>query len=60
MYYEHIPFHCRKFHEHGHLFYVCPLNAQNSKAGEGKQKDGYTMVIGRKKQPPRKKNQEIT
>jgi hypothetical protein len=52
--YEHIPFRCRKCHEHGHLFRDCPLNAQNSKAGEGKKKDGYTTVTGRKKQPPKK------
>jgi hypothetical protein len=25
--YEHIPFICRKCHEHGHLFRDCPLNA---------------------------------
>lgn len=24
--YEHIPFRCRKCHEHGHLFRDCPLN----------------------------------
>jgi hypothetical protein len=24
--YEHIPFHCRKCHEHNHLFQECPLN----------------------------------
>jgi hypothetical protein len=46
--YEHIPFRCRKCHEHGHLFRDCPLNAQNLKAGEGKKKEGYTMVTGRK------------
>jgi len=52
--YEHIPFRCRKCHENGHLFHDYPLNAQNSKVWEGKQKDGYTTVTGRKKQPPRK------
>jgi hypothetical protein len=36
--YEHIPFHCRKFHEHGHLFRDCPLNAQTQTMGEGKSK----------------------
>lgn len=25
--YKHIPFRCRKFHEHGHLFRDCPLNS---------------------------------
>jgi hypothetical protein len=24
--YEHIPFRCRRFHEHGHLIRECPLN----------------------------------
>ena len=24
--YEHTPFRCRKFHEHGHLFRDCPQN----------------------------------
>jgi hypothetical protein len=54
--YEHIPFRCRKCHEHGHLFRDCPLNAQGPKVGESKQKDGFTMVTGRKKNPPRKQN----
>jgi hypothetical protein len=58
--YEHIPFHCRKCHEHGHLFCDCPLNVQNPKAGEGKKKEGYTTVTGRKRHPPEKKTQEST
>jgi len=58
--YEHIPFCCKKCHEHGRLFHDYPLNVQNPKEGEGKQKEGYTIVIGRKKQPPRKQNQEST
>jgi hypothetical protein len=28
--YEHIPFRCHKFHEHGHLFRDCPLNAPSN------------------------------
>jgi hypothetical protein len=56
--YEHIPFRCKKCHEHGHLFRDCPLNAQIPRAGEGKQKDGFTTDTGKKKQPPRKHNQE--
>jgi hypothetical protein len=51
MYYEHTPFHCRKCHEHGHLFHDCPLNAQNSKVGDEKKKDVYTTVTGRKNNP---------
>lgn len=27
--YEHIPFRCKKCHEHGHLFRDCPLNPQS-------------------------------
>jgi len=34
------------------------LNAQNLKVGEGKQKDGFTMVANRKFHPTRKKTQE--
>jgi hypothetical protein len=34
--YEHIPFRCRKCHEHGHLFRDCPLNATTPKTPEGK------------------------
>jgi hypothetical protein len=52
--YEHIPFHCRKCHEHGHLFRECPLNVLNNNAGEAKQKDGFTAVLGKKKNPPQK------
>jgi hypothetical protein len=54
--YEHIPFCCRKFHEHGPLFKECPLNIQASKASDTKQKDGFTTVTGRKKNTPRKQN----
>lgn len=28
--YEHVPFRCRKYHAHGHLFKDCPLNAKTS------------------------------
>jgi hypothetical protein len=55
--YEHIPFHCRKCHEHGHLFRDFPLNAHAPKAGENKQKDGFTTVTGRKRNPPRSRTQ---
>jgi hypothetical protein len=56
--YGHIPFRYRKCHENGHLFRSCSLNDQNSKSQEGKKKDGYTTVTGRKKQRPRNKNPE--
>jgi hypothetical protein len=50
--YEHIPFRCRKCHEHDHLFRDCPLNQQASKASQNLQKDGFTTVQTRKKPPP--------
>jgi hypothetical protein len=41
--YEHIPFRCRKFHEHGHLFKYFPLNAPPpEKEAEEKPKEGFT------------------
>jgi hypothetical protein len=45
--YEHIPFRCRKCHEHGHLFRDCPLNATATKLNERKQKDDFANVTGR-------------
>ena len=50
--YEHIPFHCRKCHEHVHLFKDCPLNKQAIKVIDTTQKDGFTTIIARKKNPP--------
>jgi hypothetical protein len=44
--YEHIPFRCRKFHEHGHLFRDSPLNSQGPNVGEAKQKYGFTTITG--------------
>ena len=55
--YEHIPFRCRKCHEHGHLFRDCPLNAPAPKLSEAKQKDSFTNVTGRRKNNPKKQNQ---
>jgi hypothetical protein len=55
--YEHIPFRCRKCHEHGHLFRDCPLNASAPKPAEAKQKDSFTSVTGRRKNTPKKQNQ---
>ena len=44
--YEHIPFRCRKCHEHGHLFRDCPLNmkTKNSSPDPNKDSDGFTKV----------------
>jgi hypothetical protein len=49
--YEHIPFRCRKCHEHGHLFRECPLNNPPKPAQEDseKNKEGFTQVTGRRK-----------
>lgn len=37
--YEHIPFRCRKFHEHGHLFRDCPLSKIENKSKVNMMKD---------------------
>lgn len=49
--YEHIPFRCRKCHEHGHLFRDYPLNIRedNLKTNIGKDPEGFTKVGGRGK-----------
>jgi hypothetical protein len=55
--YEHIPFHCRKCHEHNDLFCDCPMNVHNPKAREGKKKEGYTTLTKKKRHPHIKKTQ---
>jgi hypothetical protein len=52
--YEHIPFRCRRCHEHGHLFRDCPLTQPAPKAEQNMQKDGFITIQTRKKNPPRK------
>jgi hypothetical protein len=52
--YEHIPFRCRRCHEHGHLFRDCPLLKQNASAKESKQADGFTTVTAKRRNPPKK------
>ena len=52
--YEHIPFRCRRCHEHDHLFRDCPPIKQATKASETTQKDGFTTVTSRRQNPPRK------
>ena len=49
--YEHIPFRCRKCHEHGHLFRDFPLNQKPSPPppNAGKDSEGFTKVSSRKK-----------
>ena len=58
--YEHIPFRCRRCHEHGHLYRECPLAtmAQGGKPKEDKDAEGFTKVTGRKRQARRGQPQE--
>jgi hypothetical protein len=57
--YEHIPFRCRKCHEHGHLFRDCPLNAPTKPKAKEKMKDGFTQVQNRKRKTQKKPNQVV-
>ena len=52
--YEHIPFRCRKCHEHGHLFRDCPLNQPVTKPTPTLQKDGFTVIQTRRRNPIRR------
>jgi hypothetical protein len=56
IHYEHIPFRCIKFHEHGHLFRDNPLNAttKDGNPEANKRKDGFIQVSRRKKQGVRR------
>jgi hypothetical protein len=49
--YEHIPFRCRKYHVHGHLFRDFPLNfnPDNHKSQEGIDLEGFTKIQGKRK-----------
>lgn len=49
--YEHIPFRCRKCHEHGHLFRDYPLNLQSKTPVMEASKDakGFTKVPNRRR-----------
>jgi len=49
--YEYVPFRCRKFHAHGHLFRNCPLNASPKTNDNSKKSDseGFTKVTNQKK-----------
>jgi hypothetical protein len=48
--YEHIPFRCRKCHEHGHLFRDCTLNVPPKREAEEKSKEGFTQAQNRRRQ----------
>ncbi len=49
--YEHIPFCCRKCHEHGHLFRDCPLNTlPKTPINEtSKDSEGFTKAPNRRR-----------
>jgi len=42
--YEHIPFRCRKCHEHGHLFRDCPLNSLSKPSANDSNKDSEGFI----------------
>lgn len=55
--YEHVPFHCHRFHALGHLFRDCPLNLNSVNVAPSGQTDqeGFTKIASRKrshKKPP--------
>jgi hypothetical protein len=52
--YEHIPFRCRRCHEHGHLFRDCPLTKNIAKANEPAQKDRFTTVATKRRNPTKR------
>lgn len=61
--YEHIPFRCRRCHEHGHLFRDCPLSKADNKSKPNTMKDTYIFnkVVGRGKggkKGPKKQHNE--
>ena len=61
--YEHIPFRCRKCHEHGHLFRDYPTNnlESNGKTFVDNDHEGFTKVGGKGKggkRPQKKINEE--
>jgi hypothetical protein len=52
--YEHIPFICRKCHEHGHIFRDFSLNSSPKREAEEKPKEGFTQVQNRRRQAQKK------
>ena len=53
--YEHVPFRCRKCHEHGHLFRDCPLNKPKMTATQDIDKDEEGFQRAGKKRRQHKK-----
>ena len=49
--YEHVPFRCRKCHEHGHLFRDCPLSKVENKSRANTMKDtnSFHKVVWQKR-----------
>jgi hypothetical protein len=47
--YEHIPFRCRKFHAHGHLYHDFSMNAKQPevKQPENTDVEGFTKIQGK-------------
>lgn len=61
--YEKIPFHCRKFHEHGHLITECPMNKIMEKPKEnigGKNKEAFIRPHARQQAKKRQQNKVST
>jgi hypothetical protein len=59
--YEHIPFRCRKCHEHGHLFRECPLNEAPKEGNieNSKDKEGFAPPGGKIRQANRRQPNQI-
>ena len=47
--YEHIPFRCRKYHEHGHLYKDCPKNKTPIVLTTATDEDGFKKVTKKRK-----------
>ena len=56
--YEHIPFRCRKCHEHGHLYQDCPKNKTPIVLTIATDEDGFKKVTKKRKQ--RRKNPSVS
>ena len=52
IYYEHVTFFGRLFHNHGHIFIYFPLNqsSKDPKSSDSKDVEGFTKVTGRRPQ----------
>ena len=56
--YEHIPFRCRKYHEHGHLYQDCPKNKTPIVLTTATDEDSFRKVTEKRKQ--RRKNPSVS